>query len=172
MFRGRGTTSSVIHAAGPPGAGVSARPNALVRAREHEAAHACFRGLLEQRQRPGHVGVHERLLGVRADMRLVQRRRMEDARRLRPGSGARRPGPRLIRPRPCVGLGLRSTPVTSCPPSHRTRTSASPRCPALPVTITRTAASVTACEEQGRMILPAGPSSPAPAPGAPDCGRR
>ena len=30
MFRGRGTTSSVIHAAGWPGAGVSARPKALV----------------------------------------------------------------------------------------------------------------------------------------------
>ena len=30
MFRGRGTTSSVIHAAGSPGPGVSARPNALV----------------------------------------------------------------------------------------------------------------------------------------------
>ena len=30
MFRGRGTTSSVIHAAGSPAAGVSARPNALV----------------------------------------------------------------------------------------------------------------------------------------------
>src|ERR1700758_1429295 len=30
MLRGRGTTSSVIHAAGSPGAGVSARPNALV----------------------------------------------------------------------------------------------------------------------------------------------
>ena len=30
MFRGRGTTSSVTQAAGAPGAGVSARPNALV----------------------------------------------------------------------------------------------------------------------------------------------
>src|SRR5579863_10486576 len=30
MFRGRGTTSSVIHAAGSPGPGVSARPNVLV----------------------------------------------------------------------------------------------------------------------------------------------
>ena len=30
MFRGRGTTSSVIQAAGSPGAGVNAAPNALV----------------------------------------------------------------------------------------------------------------------------------------------
>src|SRR2546423_1812334 len=30
MLRGTGTTSSVIHAAGSPGAGVSARPNVLV----------------------------------------------------------------------------------------------------------------------------------------------
>ena len=30
MLRGTGRTSSVIHAAGSPGAGTSARPNALV----------------------------------------------------------------------------------------------------------------------------------------------
>ena len=30
MFFGTGTTSSVIHAAGSPGAGVNARPNTLV----------------------------------------------------------------------------------------------------------------------------------------------
>src|ERR1700748_2296926 len=35
-----------------------------------------------------------------------------------------------------------STPVTSCPPSRNTRTRASPRCPELPVTTMRAAASV------------------------------
>ena len=62
MLRGTGATASVIQAAGAPGAGVSARPNRL----------------LEQVQRAGDVGVDEVPARVRADVGLVERRRVQD----------------------------------------------------------------------------------------------
>ena len=59
----RGVTSSVIHAAGSPGRRRQRPAEGAGRAGEHEAAHAGGDGLLEQRQRAGDVGVHERLRG-------------------------------------------------------------------------------------------------------------
>src|SRR5205814_8007374 len=45
---------------------------------EHETADTRGDGLLEQGQRPGDVGVHEILAGVRPHVRLVQRGRVQD----------------------------------------------------------------------------------------------
>ncbi len=53
------------------------------RARKHETADAGRDSLLQQRERAGYVGVHELLLAVGADVRLVQCRGMHY------GSGAR-----------------------------------------------------------------------------------
>ena len=47
-------------------------------AREDEPPDAGLDGLLEQVERPGHVGVDELLAAVRADVRLVQRRGVQD----------------------------------------------------------------------------------------------
>src|SRR5208337_3644109 len=66
------------------------------RAGHDEAANAGANGLLEQDQRAAHVGLDEFLAAVRRDMRLVQRRRMQDfidpahAARDRPPIGDRR----------------------------------------------------------------------------------
>ena len=67
-------TSSSIHAAGAPGGGASARPNALVVLREHERARPGRDRLLEQVDRGGDVRVDEVAPRVAADVRLVQRR--------------------------------------------------------------------------------------------------
>jgi hypothetical protein len=78
MFLGRGTTSSVIHAAGSPRDGVRARPKTLVVLGEKERADSRVAGLFEQVQRAGDVGVDELLAGVRGHVRLVQSRGMDD----------------------------------------------------------------------------------------------
>ena len=52
-------------------------------AREHEAPDPGRDRLLQERQRPRDVGVHESALLVRPDVRLVERRHMKD--RVHPG---------------------------------------------------------------------------------------
>ena len=74
MLRGTGATSSVIHAAGAPGGGVSARPNALVVLVKTNRLSLRRHRLLQQVQRAGDVRVDELLPLVRGDMGLVQRR--------------------------------------------------------------------------------------------------
>ena len=77
MLRGTGATSSVIQAAGAPGGGVSARPNALVvlvkTKREAPAATASSSRLSV----PVRLVSTKSCAAVRADVRLVQRRGVE-----------------------------------------------------------------------------------------------
>ena len=77
VFR-RGTTSSVIQAAGPPGGGVSASPKALVVLVKTNADTPAASGFLQQIQRAGDVGVDKVLARMGGDMRLVQRRGVQD----------------------------------------------------------------------------------------------
>ena len=113
------------------------RERAAERARgagEDEARGAGRDRLLEQVERAGEVGVDELLARVRADVRLVQRRGVEH------GVGAPHRlahdgavGDRARRRSVC-GEASTSSPTTSWPSAPSTRTSASPRWPALPVT--------------------------------------
>src|SRR5690242_21704297 len=136
MLRGTGTTSSVIHAAGSPGAGVSARPNVLV--------------VLVNTKLPtpaaaassSSVSVPVTLVSTKScrvceptcGLCKVAGCRTAPA----PARQARTVERSVIDPTTVVnGDGSMSRPVTSCPRARRTRTSASPRCPALPVTRTR-----------------------------------
>ena len=66
------------------------------RAGHHEGPHAGARRLLEQYERPEHVGLDEFLKPVRADMRLVQGRSVQD--RVDPVHAARDKGPVGDRP--------------------------------------------------------------------------
>ena len=74
MFFGIGLVDSVIHAAGSPGDGTSASPNALVVLVKTNARTRFADGRFEQRKRSGDVRVDEGLRTVRCDVRLVQRR--------------------------------------------------------------------------------------------------
>src|SRR5690242_4967756 len=136
MLRGTGVTSSVIHAAGAPGAGVSARPKALVVLVNTNlptpAATASW----------SRVSVPVMFVSTKS-WRLCE-----------PTCGlcnvagcstaptpARQPrtvSRSAMEPTVVVnGEGSRSRPTTSRPAARSTRISASPRCPALPVTRTR-----------------------------------
>src|SRR6266702_3886608 len=136
MFRGTGVTSSVIHAAGAPGAGVRARPNALV--------------VLVNTKLPTPAAAAS---SSRASV-PVMLVPTKSCRRCEPTCGLCRVAgcstvPTPSRQRRTVarsamdpvvvvnGEGSRSRPATSRPLARSTRTSASPRCPALPVTRTR-----------------------------------
>ena len=114
MLRGTGATSSVIQAAGAPGGGVSARPNALVVLVKTNRLTPGRDRLLEQVERAGDVGVDEVLAGVRADVRLVQRRRVDD--RVDAASTARTSARSAIEPATSVyGEARMSSPTASIP---------------------------------------------------------
>jgi hypothetical protein len=97
MFFGTGATRSSIQAAGRPGGGFSASPNALVdpgggptrrgfqrvpesarRAGHDKRADMSARRLFEQDQRSENVGLDERLTRMGCDMGFVQRRHVEN----------------------------------------------------------------------------------------------
>jgi hypothetical protein len=78
MFLETGVTSSVIQAAGRARRRDQRLSEGAGGAGEHEAANAGGHRLLEQVERAGHVRVHEVLLPMRADVRLVQRGGVHD----------------------------------------------------------------------------------------------
>src|SRR5689334_13786973 len=136
MLRGTGVTSSVIHAAGAPGAGVSARPKVLV--------------VLVNTKLPTPAATAS-WSSVSVPVMLVS---TKSWRVCEPTCGlcsvagwstaptpARQPrtvARSAMEPTVVVnGEAIRSSPTTSRPVARSTRTSASPRCPALPVTRTR-----------------------------------
>src|SRR5262249_28761874 len=136
MLRGTGTTPSVIHAAGAPEAGVSARPKVLVvlvntKLPTPAAADSSSR-----------VSVPVTLLSTKScrvceptcGLCSVAGCRTAPA----PARQARTVARSVIEPTTVVnGEASTSRPTTSRPLARSTRTSASPRCPALPVTRTR-----------------------------------
>ena len=91
MFFGTGATVSSIQAAGAPGGGLSASPKALVVLVMTKARTPRARGLLEQDQRAANIGLDEGLALVALDMRLVQRRRVQN--RVDAGHRATHAGP-------------------------------------------------------------------------------
>src|SRR5262249_48504932 len=136
MLRGTGVTCSVIHAAGASGAGASARPKALV--------------VLVNTKLPTPAATAS-WSSVSVPVMLVS---TKSWRLCEPTCGlcsvagcstaptpARQPrtvSRSAMEPTVVVnGEGSRSRPTTSRPAACSTRTSASPRCPALPVTRTR-----------------------------------
>ena len=133
MLRGTGATSSVIQAAGAPGGGVSARPKALVvlvnTKREAPAATASSR----------RFSVPVTLVSTKSwrvceptwGLWSVAAWMTASA----PATASRTSGRSATEPtmRVC-GEGRMSSPVSSWPSAPSTRTSASPRWPALPVT--------------------------------------
>jgi hypothetical protein len=78
MFRGRGTTSSVIQVAGSPSPGGERAAERAGRAGLHERTDAGRDSLLQDDERSGHIGVHELLPRVGSHVRLVQRRGVQD----------------------------------------------------------------------------------------------
>src|SRR6516165_5632037 len=136
MLRGTGTTSSVIQAAGAWGAGVSARPNVLVvlvntKLPTPAAAASSSR-----------VSVPVTLVSTKSCRVCEPTCGLCSVAGCRtvpvPARQARTVARSVIDPTTVVnGEASTSRPVTSCPRARRTRTSASPRCPALPVTRTR-----------------------------------
>ena len=126
----------MIHAAGAPAGGTSARPKTLVVLVKTNARTPACGGLLEQVQRAGDVGVDEVLARVGRDMRLVQRRGVEDRVHARHAAGDERAvGDRAD----VVGERRRHDIDAERPggrPAGSVRISASPRWPALPVTRT------------------------------------
>src|SRR5215217_7295477 len=133
MLRGTGATPSVIHAAGAPGGGVSARPNVLV--------------VLVNTKRPtppatassSRLSVPVMLVSTNAGRSCeptwglwrVAAWRIASTPRTHSRTTARS----AIEPTTLVnGDGNTSSPATSWPSPARTRTSASPRWPELPVT--------------------------------------
>ena len=109
-------------------------PERARRAREHEAADARRDRLLEQVERAGDVRVHE-VLPRRGSRRGACAASRRAGRRRRPRTQSRTQARSATDPTTVGGGGRRtSSPQTSCPSSRRTRTSASPRWPALPVT--------------------------------------
>src|SRR5262249_3097877 len=132
MLRGTGTTSSVIHAAGAPAAGVSARPKVLV--------------VLVNTKLPTPAAAASSS-SVSVPVTLVS---TKSGRLCEPTCGlcsvagcttapaparqARTVARSVIDPTTVVnGEASTSMPITSCPRARRTRISASPRGPALPV---------------------------------------
>src|SRR5499433_507508 len=133
MFRGTGRTSSVTHAAGSSGAGVSAEPNALVVLVKTKASTPAATASSRRTRVPlTLVSTKSREPWVArwglcrvAACRAPRTPRMHRATRSRS----------QMEPTQSVkGEGLRSTPRASRPSACRVRMSASPRWPALPVT--------------------------------------
>src|SRR5215211_5735102 len=132
MFRGRGTTSSVIQAAGAPAPGVSARPNALVvlvnTNRPTPAATASSR----------RRSVPDTFVSTNAPRPWVPTWGLCSVAACStasaPATHARTQPRSATDPTTSVnGESSTSSPTTSCPAAPRTRASASPRWPALPV---------------------------------------
>src|SRR3954449_6290449 len=133
MLRGTGRTASVIHAAGSPAPGVSARPNALV--------------VLVNTNRPtpaatassSRVSVPVMFVSTNAPRPRVPTCGLCSVAACRtasaPRTHARTHSPSVTDPTTSVnGDASRPRPTISCPSAPRTPASASPRCPALPVT--------------------------------------
>src|SRR4051812_28067805 len=132
MFLGRGTTSSVIHAAGEPVPGVSARPKALV------VLVKINRSTPAATDSSSRFSVAVTLASMKAwrvweptcglcNVAVCTTAPTPSTARRATARSARSPTTRVY------GPGSRSTP-TACSP--RTRISPSPRCPELPVTRT------------------------------------
>src|SRR5262249_22449280 len=136
MLRGTGTTSSVIQAAGAAGAGVSARPNVLVVLVNTKLPTPAAAASSSRVSVPVTVVATKscRVCEPTCGLCSVAGCRTAPA----PARQARTVARSVIDPTTVVnGDAITSRPVTSCPRARRTRTSASPRCPALPVTRTR-----------------------------------
>ena len=78
MLRGTGATSSVIHAAGAPGGGVSARPNALVVLVKTKRPTPAATASSSRFSVPVTFVSTNSCAAVGADVRLVQRRGVQD----------------------------------------------------------------------------------------------
>src|SRR5580692_2768551 len=154
MLRGRGTTSSVIQAAGSPGSGVSARPNALVVLVNTKLPTPAATASSSSVSVPLTVVSTNACLPCEPTWGLcsvaVCRTASTPARLWRTTARS------VTDPTTVVcGDGRTSSPVTSCPPSRSTRTRASPRWPELPVTrtfATATPASVLTAVSSGQRV--------------------
>src|SRR5215472_17522814 len=136
MFLGTGVTSSVIHAAGAPGPGVSARPKALVVLVNTKLSAPAATASSSRVSVPVMLASTNawrscdptcglcRVAGCSTEPTPARQRRTVPRSAIDPTTSV-------------YGEASRSTPTVSRPASRRTRTSASPRCPALPVTRTR-----------------------------------
>src|SRR5580693_1237817 len=160
MLRGRGATSSVIQAAGSPGGGVSARPNALVVLVNTKLLTPAATASSSTVSVPLTVVSTNACLPCEPTCGLcsvaVCRTASTPARQSRTTARSATDPITVV-----CGDGRTSSPVTSCPPSRSTRTRASPRWPELPVTRTfaaATSASVPTAVSSGQRVLPAVPA--------------
>src|SRR6185312_3667024 len=133
MFFGTGTTSSVSHAAGAPGGGVSARPNALVVLVKTNAptfASAAASSRLSVPMRFTSMKSCRRCVAT-CGLCSVAACSTASTPRIAPRTTSRS----AIEPlRSVYGEASTSMPTGSCADSRSVRISASPRWPALPVT--------------------------------------
>src|SRR5580692_9549148 len=156
MLRGRGATSSVIQAAGSPGSGVSARPNALVVLVNTKLLTPAATASSSSVRVPLTVVSTNACLPCEPTWGLcsVAVCRMAST----PARLSRTTARSATDPTTVVcGDGRTSSPVTLCPPSRSTRTRASPRWPELPVTRTfaaATPASVLTVVGSGQRVYP------------------
>src|SRR3954451_23394621 len=133
MFRGRGTTSSVIQAAGSPSTGVSARPNALVVLVWTNAPTPAATASSSRTNVPvTFVSTNAcREWDIMCGLCSVAACSTASA----PATAARTAARSVTDATTSVWAdSKRSSPTTSWPEPRSVRTSASPRCPALPVT--------------------------------------
>src|SRR5690625_2655782 len=133
MLRGTGTTSSVIQVAGSPGPGLSARPNALVVLVNTKAPTPALTASSSSTKVPVTLVSTKacRSWDPTCGLCSVAAWRTPST----PVSAAPTTSRSPTDPRTVVnGESRTSRPTTSAPRARSTRTSASPRCPALPVT--------------------------------------
>src|ERR1700735_3237504 len=141
MLRGRGATSSVIQAAGSPGRGVSARPNALVVLVKTKLLRQAATASSSSVSVPLTVVSTNACLPCEPTCGLCSVAVCRTA--STPARLARTTARSVTDPTTVVcGDGRTSSPVTSYPASPSTRTRASPRWPELPVTRTFAAATL------------------------------
>ena len=138
MLRGTGATSSVIHAAGAPGGGVSARPNALVVLVNTNRLCRAATASSSRFSVPVMFVSTNWWRSCEATCGLCSVAAWSTA--SLPATACSTSARSAIEPTMSVyGDGRMSSPTTSAPSARRTRTSASPRWPALPVTRIRMA---------------------------------
>src|SRR3954469_16259400 len=136
MLRGLGTTSSVIQAAGAPSSGVRARPNALVVLVATNAPTPAATASSSSTSVP--VTLVSTNSSRECDPTCGLWRGAVCRTASTPAIAARTAARSVIDATTSVcAEGSRSSPTVSRPSPRRVRTSASPRCPALPVTRTR-----------------------------------
>jgi hypothetical protein len=131
-LRGIGTTSSVIHAAGAPGGGVSARPNVLVVLVNTNLPIPAATASSSSVSVPVTLTSTNSCREWEATCGLCSVAACSTA--STPAMHERTQSRSATEPTTLVdGDGRMSSPTTSWPSSPSTRTSASPRCPELPV---------------------------------------